>query len=75
MAVQVSPGTPPRFSAPAAPLRLGSADIANDGMETYAPAPDGQRFLTLRPEGEGLRPTFSVIANWQQLMKSAATTR
>jgi hypothetical protein len=76
MVVQVSPDSSRRFSQPAPLLKLGSPDIDNPGMETYAPAPDGQRFLTLRPEGEAARPTFSVIVNWQQLLTptpSAAT--
>ena len=74
MAVQVTPGATPRFGAATALFQLGSSVTANVQLESYAPSPDGQRFLSLQPVGDAPRASLSVIVNWQQLLKPAPTT-
>jgi hypothetical protein len=72
MGVDVRPGIPARFGEPRALLKLGSSAIVNPELEQYLPAPDGQRFLSMQPvDADGpTRAAFSVIVNWQQLVKN-----
>ncbi len=74
MAVPVTPGSPTTFGTPKALFKLGSEQLADATLDTYLPAPDGQRFLSLQPTAEEPRAIFSVIVNWQQLLKPPGTT-
>lgn len=70
MAVAVAPGSPPRFGEPRPLMQMQPAHGAEGTLDTYAPAPDGQRFLALEPLQEQPRGTFNVIVNWQRLLMS-----
>lgn len=69
MSVDVAGGTPMRFGEPRRVLKLGSDQLASDQVETYMPAPDGRRFLVLSPTDSQPRAKFTVVVNWQQLLK------
>jgi hypothetical protein len=74
MAARISLGPESPVAEPAVLFKLGSPEIADPEVETYRPSPDGQRFLSLQPVEQD-RTTFSVIVNWQQLMKAPPPSR
>jgi hypothetical protein len=39
------------------------------GMEQYAPAPDGQKFMVVTPDSEIATAPFNVILNWASELK------
>lgn len=75
MRVAVTPGPTPRFGPPAPLFRIGSDRMANATIESYLPAPDGQRFLVLEPAGDAPPASFNVIVNWQQLLAPTPSLR
>jgi Tol biopolymer transport system component len=66
LAVAVTPGVQPEFGEPTALLPMGS--ITSGTTDEYAPAPDGQRFVSIQPVESTIRRSFSVIVNWRHLM-------
>jgi eukaryotic-like serine/threonine-protein kinase len=67
MSVDVQPGTRFHFGEP---HRLFKSQLSViDQSEQYAPAPDGKRFLFVKPTAESSKPPFNVILNWASLLK------
>jgi Tol biopolymer transport system component len=67
MAVDVRPGKIFEWGD-ARPLFKTQLSIS-DQMEQYAPDPEGNRFLFVKPTEESLKAPFTVILNWSSLLK------
>jgi hypothetical protein len=66
LAAGVSPGPSPRFDAPVALFQLLPA--SRRAHNHYVPAPDGQRFLVVRPGTSG-RHGISLVLNWRSRLR------
>jgi serine/threonine-protein kinase len=74
MAVDVVPGTPPRFGRPRPLLELSNQIVQFD-MRVFDVAPDGQSFVTVVKE-EGWTPAtrVNVVTNWFEELKRLVPT-
>jgi eukaryotic-like serine/threonine-protein kinase len=68
MSVDVQPGTRFQFGEPSR-LFKSQLSIIESHSEQYAPAPNGKRFLFVKPTAESSKPPFNVILNWTALLK------
>ena len=71
MSVAVELGPPMRFSLP---KKLFNARVLVQptARNLYLPAPDGQRFFTISPVGEGRVGTTTVVLNWLAMHERGA---
>jgi hypothetical protein len=67
MAVDFVPGVSPPVGTPRPLFR--SAVTLTDQLETYAVAPDGNRFLILLPTATDQTAVSQVIVNWPALLR------
>jgi eukaryotic-like serine/threonine-protein kinase len=68
MSVDIQPSTRFQFGEPRR-LFNSQLSILESHSEQYAPAPDGKRFLFVKPTAESSKPPFNVILNWASLLK------
>jgi hypothetical protein len=43
------------------------------GMEQYAPAPDGQKFIVVTPDSDVATAPFNVVLNWTSELRDSGT--
>jgi eukaryotic-like serine/threonine-protein kinase len=67
MAVDVSPGK--TFVWGEAHRLFKAAISVNYNVEQYAPAPDGNKFLFIKPDEGRQAASVSIVTNWQALLK------
>jgi hypothetical protein len=75
MAVEVVPGSPPRYGVPRELFPTGIKYLWQDTRNHYDVSPDGRHFLLLVPRADPQSGSYTLIVNWNAPLSASSASR